>query len=474
MTARLKLKKLWSLLWIDYDRVDEEFRAELRDRGVLGLRIAATLAIVLPVFAVAVLWPFGPPDYHRGEGLLHVGLLEEGAVVLLGALGLLGSRTEWGARHARGLTVVIGLLLGLFLMIDMVNSGGYASSVYSVLVILILVMVAAVPLRPLSILGFGLALVSMFAASALFDPSFSGPPPVGWVERLVLLFAVSLLGGGLSAVITRLHIQEHESRATLEKSLEELSRTQATLIESKRAASQGRLAAALSHEINTPLAVLLSSQGLIERRLAEVAERRGDAEATARSADAANAAVQRSRQALTRLAELVDRFERFTQVDTAERRPINVNELLDDAVAVLSGGWDDRVQVAKDFGELPPVVAYAKGLSEVFGNVLHNAAGAIRKEGVIRITTRYARGYVWVQIADDGRGIEAERMSRIFDPEFRVEDGRVRAGWGLFISRQIIHDHDGEFRITSEPERGTVVEICLPAVAPELTERSPV
>ncbi len=53
-------------------------------------------------------------------------------------------------------------------------------------------------------------------------------------------------------------------------------------------------------------------------------------------------------------------------------------------------------------------------------------------------------------------------LGSIFDPGFRVKDGRVRTGWGLFISRQIIHDHNGEFRINSERERGTEVEICLP------------
>ncbi len=430
----------------------------------------AAAAVVLIVFAVAVLWPFGPPDYQRGAGLLQIGLVEEFAVAGLGVLGLVLSRTAWGARHARGLTAVIGLLLGMLLMIDMVNSGGYASSVYSVAVMLILLMVVAVPLRPLSVIGFGLVVTGMFAVSALFDASVGWPPPVSWVERLVLLFAVSILGGGLSVVVTRLHIEEHESRSRLADSFEVLRRTQAKLIESKRAASQGRLAAALSHEINTPLSVLLSGQRLIERRLSEVAECCGDPETVARSAADARAAAQRSREALGRLSQLVQRFERFTHVDTATRGPVDVNELLDDTVAVLSGGWGGRIEIVKDFADLPPVVAFPKGLSEVFGNVLSNAASAIEGDGVIRISTRYARGFVWIQISDSGRGIEPEAMSRIFDPAFRADDGRIRTGWGLFISRQIVHDHDGEFRISSETQRGTVVEICLPAGAPEPAE----
>ncbi len=157
-------------------------------------------------------------------------------------------------------------------------------------------------------------------------------------------------------------------------------------------------------------------------------------------------------------------------MDTATRGPVDVNELLDDTVGVLAGGWGGRVEVVKDYEDIPPVVAFPTGLSEVFVNVLSNAAGAIEKDGVIRISTRYAQGFVWIQISDNGRGIEAEMMSRIFDPAFRVDAGRIRTGWGLFISRQIVHDHEGEFHISSEPQRGTVVEICLPAGAGEAPE----
>jgi signal transduction histidine kinase len=270
--------------------------------------------------------------------------------------------------------------------------------------------------------------------------------------------------------MTRLHIKEHESRNVLAQSLEALKKTQANLIASKRAASQGRLAAAISHELNTPLSVLLSTSELVERYLTDLASKCGDPQAVERSVAEASRAAETSREALGRIVELVDRFERFTQLDAAERRLVDVNALLDDTAGVLSGGWREGVRVIKDFGDVPKVMAYPAGLSEVFSNVLNNAAGAIDGEGEIRLTTRYGRGYVWVQIADTGRGIDMDEMAAIFDPRFRVENGRVRTGWGLFISRQIIHDHHGEFRISSELEQGTEVEICLRADTEEAGE----
>jgi signal transduction histidine kinase len=59
--------------------------------------------------------------------------------------------------------------------------------------------------------------------------------------------------------------------------------------------------------------------------------------------------------------------------------------------------------------------------------------------------------------------METEQLSEIFEPSFRVKDGRVSTSWGLYIWRQIIHEHGGEFRVSSEPNRGTEVEISLPA-----------
>lgn len=462
------LSGLWAILWIDYSKLDDEFQAELQERGVVALRVVSTLAIVLPILGVLVLGPLLGLDHERGVGTERIGLVEEAAAIMVGVFGWSLSRVPWARRHARGLAVVVGLLMGLISTTDMVTSGGHTSTVYALLVMIVLVGVAVVPLRPLSLLGFGLALAGMYAGSAAFDPAVGWPPPVEWLERFFLLVIVSVVGAGLSAVITRLHIKEHESRQVLAESLEALRRTQAKLIASKHAASQGRLAAALSHELNTPLAVMSSSSALIQRRLEELPGVCSDPQALFRLVSDASDAAARSREALGRISELVDRFERFTQVDRAERRPIDVNGLLDDAVAVLSGSWPAGVRVVPDYGELPPVHAHPAGLSEVFGNVLGNAANAIDGEGEIRLTTRYARGYVWVQIADTGRGIDMQEMSSLFDPGFRVKGGRVRTGWGLFISRLIVHDHNGEFRINSEPRRGTEVEICLPA-GPETT-----
>lgn len=458
MELRAELRRIASLLWIDYSTVDEEFRDELHSRGLLALRVVSWLAILLVLLIVVFFGRFEVGEHH---GLTS--FAEEATSVAVGIFGLVLSRTDWGRKHSRGLAVSVALVLGALATVDMMTSGGHQSTVFTALVMIILVSAAVFPLRPLSMLLYGLAFAAMFTATAWLEPSLTRPLPLSWYERLFLLLVISFMAAGLRVILLRLHLREHESRRVVAESLEALQRTQANLIASKRAASQGRLAAALSHELNNPVSVLISSQSVLERHLAEAARRCERGEGLAETLERTREIAVKGREAVDRIARLAERFERFSQIDSARRRLVDVSELVDDAVEVLSGSWNDRVKVVKDYGATPKVSAYAAGLGEVFSNVLANAANAIEGTGEIRVTTRYGKGFVWVQVADSGRGIEPDQLTAIFDPTFRVEDGRVRTGWGLFISRQIVHDHHGEFHIRSEPGAGTEVEICLPA-----------
>ena len=253
-----------------------------------------------------------------------------------------------------------------------------------------------------------------------------------------------------------------QAETGLADSLEELRRAQASLIASKRAASQGRLAAALSHELNNAVSVLTVNSDLFDRYLAGLGQQGEDPEAVQRLVSRATDTARGSRLALKRISELVNRLNRFTNLDRAEHRSVDITCLLEDTIGVLSGAWAVGIRVLRDYAEdLPPVRADPRGLSEVFANILNNSASALDGPGEIRVTTRYSKEYMNIQISDTGPGIESERLSHIFEPGFRVKEGRVTTGWGLFISRQIIHEHDGELFLNSKPEEGTQVEIRL-------------
>ncbi len=243
-----------------------------------------------------------------------------------------------------------------------------------------------------------------------------------------------------------------------------LPRSATDLLAATRSGSQGRLAAALSHELNNPLAVLAAGAQIVERLLEEIAVRSEDPDAVERLLADAKGAAEMSREALRRISRLVARFQRLIHLDAdaTQRRPVDVNALLNDAVTVLSDSWGARIRVIREYAELPKVIGHPAGLSEVFEDLLDNAANAIEEEGEVRLTTRLEKGFVRIRIADTGRGIETEQLRGIFEPSFRVKEGRVATSWGLYTWRQIIHDHGGELRVSSEPNLGTKVEISLP------------
>ena len=125
-------------------------------------------------------------------------------------------------------------------------------------------------------------------------------------------------------------------------------------------------------------------------------------------------------------------------------------------------------------GELPLVECVTAQINQVFMNLLLNAMGAIPDRGAIRLRTeREGDHSVRISIRDSGRGIPAEKLSRLFDPTFHAHGPRVGAGLGLSICHQIVQDHRGQILVESSPGQGSTFTVVLPirAVATAVTER---
>ncbi len=100
----------------------------------------------------------------------------------------------------------------------------------------------------------------------------------------------------------------------------------------------------------------------------------------------------------------------------------------------------------------------------MFTTLLSNAIQAVNGDGRIEIETRAEAGGVEVTVRDNGRGMSAREADTIFDPSFKVADGRVASGnWSLFNSRQIVYEHGGEIRLETVEGQGTAVHVTLPA-----------
>jgi signal transduction histidine kinase len=100
-------------------------------------------------------------------------------------------------------------------------------------------------------------------------------------------------------------------------------------------------------------------------------------------------------------------------------------------------------------------------LEQVFMNLILNAQAAMNHGGTLRISGWIEKESIITQFADDGCGIPAEQINKIFDPFFSTKPNGT--GLGLFVSYGIIESHHGAIEVESEPNKGTVFTIRFPA-----------
>ena len=256
----------------------------------------------------------------------------------------------------------------------------------------------------------------------------------------------------------------------LQQLLKELEETQAQLVQSEKMAALGKLVAGVVHEINTPLAVISSSTDVCQRSVGNITaalEANGDLAEVAdekfrRSVKALQSGIPGQLAAVDRLSRIVGGLKSFACLDEALFRETDLHEAMDNTLMLLERDLADRVDIVKEYGDLPLVACYASELNQVFMNLLLNAVQAIEEKGTITIRTFVAEGRVHVEITDDGIGIPSDRLQRLFEPDFKRKGPRVKAGLGLFTSYQIMQKHRGEIRVASTPGLGSTFTVVLP------------
>jgi len=262
-----------------------------------------------------------------------------------------------------------------------------------------------------------------------------------------------------------------EANQGLERRNIELRQTQNQLVQSEKMAALGNLVAGISHEVNNPIGAVNSAADVITRcinRITSILE-------TSETVDDIknNKQFQRSFKILQdnnqvtatagdRIAKLVGSLKNFARLDEAEFQKADIHEGLDSTMTLIHHELKNKVEVLKEYGEIPNIFCYPNQLNQVFMNLFVNAAQAIEDKGVIKIKTSADDTNVYVEIADTGKGIPAEKLNRIFEPGFTTKSSGVGTGLGLSISYNIIQKHKGDITIKSEVGKGTEVVITLP------------
>jgi len=224
------------------------------------------------------------------------------------------------------------------------------------------------------------------------------------------------------------------------------------------------LVANVSHDLRTPLTVI---RGYLEGlRSGQIADRRS-----------AEMAFEAMHAEVTRLLRLVDDLRLVAALDAGgprlERRPVAVTDLVSEAVSRI-----EPVAAAKGISvlnqtvtDLPQVNVDAGRMGQVLFNLLDNAVRHTPSGGTITVRAAYAPGskgnqaHVWLAVQDNGEGIPAEHLSRVFERFYRADRARGEggAGLGLAIARAIVEAHGGQISAQSDgvPGHGSTFTIRL-------------
>jgi signal transduction histidine kinase/ActR/RegA family two-component response regulator len=238
---------------------------------------------------------------------------------------------------------------------------------------------------------------------------------------------------------------------------------QSKLLQTEKMAGLGQLVSGIAHELNNPLTSIIGySQLLLGRRLTAPQEADG----------------RLIHQEAERAARIVKNLLLFAREARPERRPVNLNEIVERTLALRNYELRvENIELSQDLAQdLPLVVADAAQLQQVLLNLLVNAEQAIRQgsgEGSIRVRTRKTpRGNVSFEILDSGPGIPQEIIPRIFDPFFSTKPLGAGTGLGLSITCGIVKEHGGDISVQSQLGHGARFIVELPAAVSETAQVS--
>jgi PAS domain S-box-containing protein len=277
-------------------------------------------------------------------------------------------------------------------------------------------------------------------------------------------------GSPVPVEVTTLPIFFDGEPATLvhARDLTERKRLEAQVVMADRLASVGRLAAAVGHEINNPLAYVTANLALALERLGDPNAPGPIPSHPAEQLSDVLEMLREAREGADRVRHIVRDLKVFSRGETEERTRVDPRRVIDSCANMARGEIRLRARLVKSYGETPPVLANEARLGQVLLNLLVNAAHAIPEgdpEGnEIRVATRSDdRGRVVIEVRDTGAGIPDEVKRRLFEPFFTTKGAGKGTGLGLSICQSIVTALGGEIGFESRLGQGTSFYVILPA-----------
>jgi two-component system, NtrC family, sensor kinase len=288
-----------------------------------------------------------------------------------------------------------------------------------------------------------------------------------------------LLRSQIEAAEARAARELAETRAKLVEALEQknqeltlaysdLQTAQSQLVQSAKLASLGELVAGVAHEINNPLAFVISHLGTVRRSAAKVDE-------VVRSSLSYDLVVVWQR-AIDRLAEmdvglqrmrdLVLKLRTFSRLDEGERKVVSIRECVESLLTILGHRFKDRIEIETRYGDPDSIECYPGLLTQAIMNLVANAIDAIVGRGKITIVTGMQGDLYRIGVSDTGIGIAEADRPKILDPFFTTKPVGQGTGLGLSITYSIVRKHAGRIEFHDVPSGGTEARILFPIGRP--------
>jgi signal transduction histidine kinase len=325
-------------------------------------------------------------------------------------------------------------------------------------------------------------------------------------ELLILKSAMQTMASDIEKANEHLLIQtekiqcESIERLEIEKALRakteeletanlRLKENQMQLIQSEKMAGLGQIAAGVAHEINNPIAYVLSNLGSFRNYLATLQEHIQNTESLLKSCCDENsemkaifeawskkrefediqfilqdsaALIEESVEGTQRVREIVNNLKSFARLDESDVKPADLNEGLENALKIVWNEIKYKAEIIRELSPLPMVRCYPGQLNQVFLNLLVNAAQAIPERGSITLRSGTAVSCVYIEVEDSGCGIPPENIPKLFNPFFTTKPVGKGTGLGLSVSYGIVQKHGGTIEVESHLNQGTRFRVTLP------------
>lgn len=263
--------------------------------------------------------------------------------------------------------------------------------------------------------------------------------------QVLVICTISVVMGIL--LLTLIYVVKR-GEGIIEKRAFERIRLKDQLAKAKHLSSLGEMVAGVSHEIRNPLGIISSSAELLKKKMDPK--------------DTLNAIADIIVAEARRLNNIITDFLNYARPKNPNRNPCQIDEVITKNIQYLAHQIKDNGYAIRTYFEddIPAIMADGDMLYQAFLNLLINGMQAMPQGGSIDVTIETGKDALWVYIEDEGGGVSASIMEKIWDPFFTTKEKGT--GLGLGLVKNIIESHDGMIRIDNRREKGARVSVKFP------------